>query len=84
MDDNPLSASIQSAMKAIGTLMAQVMIVTTQVQNLATDAGQNATAITTTSATAMTPCQLQVEDVINYSDKVGLSQWKQQFNMKAS
>ena len=38
----------------------QVMAITTQVQNLATAAGYNATATTTVSTFAMTPRQLRV------------------------
>ena len=41
-----------------------------------TASGNNAAVATTASTIAMTPGQLNIEEVIGYSDKVGLSLWK--------
>lgn len=91
MATNPVPADMQSVMEAIAALTAQVTAITAQVQTLATASGNNATVATTASTFAMTPGQLKVEEVIDYSDKVGLSLWKAaiealptKFDMKAS
>ena len=81
---------MQSVMEATAALTAHVTAITAQVQTFVTALGNNATVTTTTSTFAMTPGQLKVEDIIDYSDKVGLSLWKAaiealltKFNMKA-
>ena len=91
MATNPIPADMQSVMEAISALTAQVTVITAQVQTLAAASGNNATVATTASAFAMTLGQLKAEEVINYSDKVGLSLWKSaiealttKFDMKAS
>ena len=89
---NPVPAGMQSVMKAIAALTAQVTAITAQIQNLVVAAGNNATTTTTTTSMfAMTPGQLKVEEIISYSDKVGLSLCKaaiealaMKFDMKAS
>ena len=67
---------MKSVMGAIADLAAQIMAITSQVQNLANAAGKKATVISTTSMFAMTMSQVKVEDAINYSNKVNLSLWK--------
>lgn len=67
MAANPVPADMQDVIEVIVALTAQVLAVTTQVQNLAIAAGNNAITITTASAFAMTTSHLKVEH------KVGLS-----------
>ena len=73
MSATSVPADMQSVMEVITALTAQVTAITTQVQNLVTPVGDNATLTTTASTFAG---QLNVEDVIDYSDKVGLSLWR--------
>ena len=72
MATHPIPTDMQSFMEAIAALAAQVTAITAQVQTLATPSGNNATVTTTVTTIAMTPGQLKVEVVIDYSDKVGL------------
>ena len=72
MAANLVSADMQSVMEAT----AEVTAITAQVQNLVTAVGNNATVTTTASTFTMTPGQLKVQDIFDYSDKVGLSLWK--------
>ena len=87
----PVPADMKSMMEAIAALTAQVTVITTQDQNLSTAAGNNLSAATTVSTFAMTPDKLKVEEIIDYSDKFGLSLWKAaieafpiKFDMKAA
>ena len=91
MATNPIPADMQSVMEAIAALTAQVTAITAQVQSLVTASENNATIATTASTFAMTLGQVNIEEVINYSDKVGLRLWKAaiealptKFDMKAS
>ena len=61
-------------MITIATLLAQIIAITTQVWSLAIAAGNNAPATTTASIFAMKPVQVKADNVIDYSDEVGLSQ----------
>ena len=76
MATNPIPADMQSVMEAIAALRAQVTAIISQVQTLVTASVNNATVATTASTFVMTLDQLKVEEVINYSDKVGMSLWK--------
>ena len=60
-------------MEAIAALTTQVIAITAQVQNLATAAENYAIVTTTVSTFVMTPGQLNVEDIIEHSDKVSQS-----------
>ena len=78
---NLVSADMQSVMKAIATVKAQVLVITTHFQNPTS---------TTILSWTMALSQLKIKDGINYSDKVGLSLWNEavenlptKFNMKA-
>ena len=91
MVDNHIPADMQSMIKTIASLTAQVTAITTQLQNSANAAGNNATATTAASTFAMTPGQLNFGEVIDYGDRLGLSLCKAaiealptNFDMKAS
>ena len=87
----PFLSDRQNVMETIVILTAQVTSITTQLQNKVTAAENNSSATNTSSTFFMTPCQLKVEDVMNYSDKVGLCLLRAviealpiKFDMKAS
>ena len=56
----PVLADMQSVMEAIAALTAQVVVITTLLQNVATAARNNATITTTASTYAMAKDHLKV------------------------
>ena len=66
---------MQRMMEAIAALTAQVIAITTWLQNLDIATGNKETATITASTFAMTPGQWKVEYIIDYNDKVSVSLW---------